>query len=57
MNNFGPFDKLSKKKKRAFNAERRGTWNGFNPVSRKSKNKKSYDRRRVHKEGSYEICD
>jgi hypothetical protein len=47
MGTFVPYDKLSKKKKREFNADRRNTWGGFNPVSRKSKNPKAYRRKKT----------
>jgi hypothetical protein len=44
MGKFIPYEKLSSKKKRAFNAKRRGTWGQFNPVTRKPANPKAYDR-------------
>ena len=43
------FDKLSKKKKREIYAKRRGDWQGLNPVTRKSKNGKAYDRKKARK--------
>ena len=50
MTKFGPYEKLSKKKKRALDREKRGSWNGLNPVTRTSKNLKIYDRKRALKE-------
>ena len=44
MPNFVSYDKLSKKKKREVNAKKRGTWNGFNPVTRKPENFRAYNR-------------
>ena len=46
MEKFVPFEKLSKKKKREQNAIRRKDWNGIDPVTRKSKNQKAYNRKR-----------
>lgn len=40
-----PFEKLSKKKKRERNANRRNSWGEISPVTRKSKNKKAYNRK------------
>ncbi len=47
MEKFTPFEKLSKKKKRELNAKRRGTWGSVNPVTRKTKNPKAYDRKKT----------
>ena len=41
---FIPREKLSKKARRALDAQTRQTW-GISPVSRKSKNRKAYDRK------------
>lgn len=49
MKKFVPFEKLSKKKQRELNAQKRGGWGGFNPVTRKPKNPKAYDRRKAQK--------
>ena len=38
MEKFVPYEKLSKKAKREADSQRRGSWNGVNPVSRKSPN-------------------
>lgn len=48
---FVSFEKLSKKEQRRRNAEKRGSWNGVNPVSRIVPNKKAYDRRREKRVG------
>ena len=45
MEKFVPYEKLSKKKQRELNAMRRGTWGGFNPVTRKPANPKAYNRK------------
>ena len=37
-------DKMSKKQKREYYSSLRGTWGEFNPVTRKPKNSKVYDR-------------
>jgi hypothetical protein len=49
MEKFIPFVKLSKKKKRELEARKRGTWGGLNPVTRKPKNPKAYDRQKTRK--------
>ena len=56
MDKFIPFEKLSKKKKRALNAARRGTWGAINPVTRKPKNPKAYDRQKTRR-NSRNDCD
>ena len=49
MNQFIPYKKLSKKKKREIDSAKRGSWNGVNPVTRKVKNLKIYNRKRALK--------
>ncbi len=44
MKNFIPFEKLSKKEKKAINAAKRGSWGDVNPVSRVPANPKAYNR-------------
>ena len=44
MEKFVPYEKLSKKEKRKLNEARRGSWQGVNPVTRKSENPKAYKR-------------
>lgn len=49
MEKFIPYEKLSKKEKRKRDAMRRGTWGALDPVTRKSKNPKAYDRQKARK--------
>lgn len=49
MEKFIPFEKLSKKKQREFAAQKRGTWGGMNPVTRKPENPKVYNREKARK--------
>ena len=44
MEKFIPYEKLSKKEKRSRDLSRRSTWGQLNPVTRKPKNSKAYDR-------------
>jgi len=46
MNKFVPYDKLSKKKKKELNAEKRTVW-FMDPVTRKSENPRAYNRRKA----------
>ena len=48
MEKFIPYDKLSKKKKRELNAQRRSIWD-VNPVTRRPENPKAYTRRKARK--------
>lgn len=43
---FIPKQKLSKKARRALDLKKRATWEGFSPVTRRTENKKAYDRKR-----------
>ena len=45
MEKFIPYEKLSKKEKRKLDRAKRKTWGELNPVTRKSKNSKAYDRK------------
>ena len=47
MDKFVPYEKLSKKKKRQLDAEKRGSWHGLKPITRKPKNPKAYDRKKA----------
>ncbi len=47
MEKFIPYEKLSKKRKRELDAMKRGSWGGLNPVTRKPKNPRAYDRRKA----------
>jgi len=49
MEKFIPFEKLPKKKQRELTAQKRGTWGGLNPVTRKSENPKAYNRKKTRK--------
>ena len=49
MEKFVPYEKLSKKEQRKRNAQRRGSWYGLNPVTRKPQNSKAYNRQRARK--------
>lgn len=44
--NMTPIEKQTKRAKRAFYAQQRGSWNGVKPVTRVAKSKKLYDRSR-----------
>ena len=48
MEKFIPYEKLSKKKKRALDAGRRTVWT-ISPVTRKSENPKAYNRKKAQK--------
>lgn len=45
MDRFVPFEKLSKKKQRALNAQKRGSWGCLNPVTRRPENSRAYKRK------------
>ncbi len=45
MNDFTPYDKLSKKKKRELDRARRGIW-GISPITRRPPNPKAYKRKK-----------
>lgn len=49
MDEFVPYDKMSKKKQKELNAQRRGDWGNLNPVTRTTKNKKAYNRRKARR--------
>ena len=49
MEKFIPFEKLSKKEQRKRNAQRRGSWQGISPVTRRAENPKAYNRRMAQK--------
>ena len=55
MERFIPYEKLSKKKKKELNKAKRGTWGSFDPVTRKSKNPKAYNRKTA--QGRYDDLD
>lgn len=47
MEKYIPYEKLSKKEKKKRDAAQRGTWGELNPVTRKPKNSRAYDRRKA----------
>lgn len=47
MKTFIPYEKLSKKEKRKLDQVRRQTWGNLNPVTRKPKNSRAYDRKKA----------
>jgi|BioPla2DNA2_1021312.scaffolds.fasta_scaffold23554_2 hypothetical protein len=49
MMKFIPYEKLSKKMKKEHDAKKRRSWGGINPVTRKPKNPKAYDRRKARR--------
>ena len=49
MEKFIPYEKLSKKKQRERDRERRGSWGGVNPVTRRPENPKAYNRRKARR--------
>ena len=51
MKRFVPYEKMSKKQKRAADAARRGSWHGLNPVTRVAGNdRKRYSRKEKHRQ-------
>jgi len=50
MDKYIPKEKLGKKARRNLDAERRGTWGAINPVTRKAKNEKVYNRKKDRRE-------
>ena len=49
MNKFIPYEKLSKKERRRLDAQKRGSWGGLDPVTRKPANPKAYNRQKARK--------
>ena len=49
MTKFVPYEKLSKKKRRAMDRSRRGTWGAVSPVTRKPDSLKVYNRKKAHR--------
>lgn len=45
MNNFIPYSKLSKKKKKEINDLKRNTWGSFSPITKTIGSKKAYNRK------------
>lgn len=55
MTNFTPYEKLSKKAKKAVNNSRRADWNGINPVTRRSEKPRAYNRAKTKQLAAAEI--
>ena len=49
MEKYIPYEKLSKKKQKDLNAQKRGTWGSLNPVTRRPENPKAYNRQKTRK--------
>ena len=47
MEKFIPYEKLSKKKKRELDRQRRGSWGVCSPVTRRPENPKAYNRQKT----------
>lgn len=45
--NFVPFDKLSKRAKKDLMSKKRVTWGSFNPITRRTDDKKKYNRKKI----------
>ncbi len=50
MEKFIPFEKLSKKKQKELNKAKRNTWGMTNPVTKRSENKKTYNRKKSNRD-------
>lgn len=53
MEKYIPYEKLSPKKKKEIDRQKRGSWYGINPVTRKPPNSKAYNRRKARKVDDY----
>lgn len=49
MERFVPYEKLSKKKRRELDRQRRGTWGDCSPVTRRPENPKAYNRKKARR--------
>ena len=47
MTKFVSYVKLSKKEKKQLNAKKRRSWQGVSPVTRRTVNKKKYNRKKI----------
>lgn len=57
MQKFIPYEKLSKKQKRALDAARRNGWGGLSPVTRRPENPKAYKRKKTRiEEENFDPC-
>lgn len=44
-----PYEKLTKKQKKALDAARRGSWGDISPVTRRPENPKAYNRKKARR--------
>ena len=59
MEKFIPYEKLSKKKKRELDGQRRGDWGGLSPVTRRPDHPKAYKRSKTRiasEEDAFDPC-
>jgi hypothetical protein len=56
MERFIPFEKLSKKKQRQLNAQKRGSWGAISPVTRRPENPKAYNRKKARRWKEDSMC-
>lgn len=47
MQKFVPYEKLSKKEKKKMDLAKRQTWGELNPINRKPKNSRAYNRKKA----------
>jgi hypothetical protein len=47
MEKFVPSEKLNKRRKKELNTQRRNTWEGIRPYTRRVESKKLYDRKKT----------
>lgn len=52
---FLPYEKMSKKKQRELNKQRRTTWGSLDPTTRKPENSKAYNRNKRRKMDRREV--
>ncbi len=50
MEKFVPYEKMSKRERRALDRQRRGSWGAISPVSRRIESKKRYNRKKAKQE-------
>ncbi len=54
MDRFVPYEKLSKKAQKEFNAKKRSDWGLCNPATRQEENRKAYKRHAKHRNNNPE---
>lgn len=57
MDNFIPYEKLSKKKKKEHNSKYRNDWGDISPVTRSIENGKKYKRNPKHRNKELEYAE